>query len=269
MMPKVSIILPAYNCAKYLPDSVGSVLSQGFKDFELLIVDDGSTDETEEFVRKNFTDPRIVYIRQGHAGLSAARNNGLAHARGEFIAFLDADDLFLPDKLEKEFLVFEKKPAADIVYSSEKYFYEDDKDKLLDSPYEKLSGDLFFFLKRSNFIHVSTVMFKKSMFKGMEFDTALKSHEDWDFFLRLSAKGARFCYLPESLSLVRVRKTSMTAVNNVMNESRRIVGERARGLWKTIKSESPLRCLSCRARAMISGFPNADKFNRGSPFKKI
>lgn len=269
MTPKVSIILPAYNCVKYLPDSVSSVLSQDFMDFELLIIDDGSTDGTGEFIRKNFSDQRVIYIRQEHSGLPAARNNGLEHARGEFIAFLDADDILLPQKLKFQVEALEKNNSIDAVYTTEKYFFEDDKDRLVGSPHTKLSGDLFFFLKRSNFIHVSTVMLRRASLGGIEFDAALRSHEDWDFFLRFSAKGARFRYLPEPLSLVRVRKTSMTAVNPVMDESRGIVGGRARMLWKKIKKESPLRYLSCRIRAKMAGFPHARKFNMGSPFEEI
>lgn len=262
MAPKVSVILPAYNCARYLPDSVGSVLSQEFGDFELIIIDDGSSDGTGEFAKKNFADPRIVYARQEHSGLSAARNNGLRRARGEFVAFIDADDIFMPQKLMSQTVIFESKKGIDAVYTTEKYFFEDDKTRLIDSPYTKLSGDLFFFLKRSNFIHVSTVMLRRSSLAGIEFDASLKSHEDWDFFLKLSARGTRFHYLPEALSLVRVRRTSMTAASPVMDESRKVVGERAKELWKKIKTGSPVRYVSARLRAMICGFPSAKKFNR-------
>mgnify|MGYP001582419931 FL=1 len=248
---------------------MSSVLSQVYKDFELVIIDDGSNDGAEELVNKNFSDPRVVYIRQEHLGLSQARNNGIGRSSGELIAFLDADDIYLPDKLEKQVSMFEKMPAADLIYSSEKYFYEDDKDRFLDSPYEKLSGDIFVFLKRSNFIHVSTVMLKRAALNGLVFDTSLKSHEDWDFFLKLSAGGVKFYHLAEPLALIRVRRSSMTAVSPVMDSSRRIVGERAKAMWKEMKARSFLRYVSNRVRAGMIRFPTAPKFNKEPVHKEI
>src|SRR3989338_9159858 len=105
-MPKVSVILPTYNCARYLPDSISSVLSQTFQDFELLIIDDGSTDNTRDFIENNYKDPRVRYIRQEHSGLAGARNTGLVSSKGEYVTFLDADDLFLKEKIEKQIAVF-------------------------------------------------------------------------------------------------------------------------------------------------------------------
>jgi glycosyltransferase involved in cell wall biosynthesis len=266
-MPKVSVILPTYNCAEYLSDSVPSVLSQTFQDFELIVVDNGSTDGTEDFIRTRFTDPRIVYVKQAHSGLSAARNKGIEVSSGDYIAFLDADDLFLSRKLERQVSFFETHPGAGITYTREKYFFENDRDKQFESPHEKLSGDILFFLKRSNFIHVSTVMLKSGIAQRASFDPDLKSHEDWDFFLKLSAAGNRFYYIPEELTQIRVRKKSMTARDAVMDSSRRVVGERARIMWKGIGKG--LRYFSLRARAALLRFPNHPRFNRPSLFKDI
>lgn len=266
-MPKVSVILPTYNCREYLSDSVPSVLRQTFKDWELVIVDDGSTDGTEDLVRTRFADPRVNYVKQDHSGLSAARNKGIEVSGGEYIAFLDADDIFLDRKLEAQVSFLENHPKAGITYTGEKYFFENDRDKQFESPHEKLSGDLLFFLKRSNFIHVSTVMIKAGIARRAGFDPDLKSHEDWDYFLKLSAAGNRFWYIPESLTLVRVRKRSMTAKDAVMDSSRRIVGERAKILWKGISRG--IRYLALRARAAVLGFPNHPRFNRPSLFRNL
>jgi glycosyltransferase involved in cell wall biosynthesis len=276
-MPKVSIILPTYNCAKYLPESIPSALSQTFRDFELLIIDDGSTDNTKNVIDENYKDPRIRYIRQEHAGLAAARNNGLDHSTGEYIAFLDADDLFLKSKIEKQLLVFEKSKSAGVVYTGEKYFLEDDKDILFDSPHPKFSGDVLVFLKRSNFMPVTTIMIKREIIGDMRFDVSLKSHEDWDFLLKLSAKRIMFNYLPEPLTLIRARKSSMTIESDVMLESRVIVGERARKIWKGLKygknifSMDGCRSLSRYAalliRARLLDFPDAPRFNKPTLFK--
>ena len=106
MRVTVSIILPAYNRANHLPDAINSILMQSFRDFELIIVDDASTQDIESIVR-SIGDPRIRYIRRAvNGGASAARNTGLAEARGEFIAFHDSDDLWLPGKFERQLLQF-------------------------------------------------------------------------------------------------------------------------------------------------------------------
>src|ERR1041385_3866377 len=97
--PKVSVIIPTYNHAEYLPEAIQSVLEQTYPDFELLIVNDGSTDHTGEVVQQ-FTDPRIHYLEQENRGATAARNTGICASSGELIALLDADDLWHPEKLQ-------------------------------------------------------------------------------------------------------------------------------------------------------------------------
>ena len=275
-MSRVSVILPTYNCAGYIQDSLSSALSQTFDDLEVVIIDDGSSDDTEGLVSRSFRDNRIRYIKQGHLGLSAARNRGIDEARGELIAFIDADDIFLDNKIARQAQVFEKYKTARAAYSSEKYFYDGDRERLLESPHAKLSGDLLFFLKRSNFIHISTVMLRRAGLEGIRFDPALKSHEDWDFFLKLSASGAKFYYVPETLSLIRIRQKSMTAQSSVMDSSRAIVGGRAKKIWANLKNSSRptsqkglsilARYLSLKIRAKLLNFPNAPRFNRPSLF---
>ena len=98
--PKVDIIIPAYNQGHYLKECVESALAQTWKNIEVIIVDDGSTDNTAE-VGQSFDDPRVTYIYQENKGLSGARNAGLANSTGQFVSFLDSDDLFLPTKLSK------------------------------------------------------------------------------------------------------------------------------------------------------------------------
>ena len=113
--PPVSVIMPTYNCARYLPEAIGSVLAQTYRDFEIVVVDDGSTDNTQE-VLAGYGD-RIRAIRQPNQGRSAARNTGIMAARGEYIAFLDADDLWLPRKLERQMALFGERPELKWVYS--------------------------------------------------------------------------------------------------------------------------------------------------------
>lgn len=182
-MPRISVILPTFNCKQYLNDSITSVLNQTFTDLELIIIDDGSTDGTDETVRAFLKDPRINYIKKpAQKGLSSARNTGIASARGEFVAFLDADDIYLKGKLAKQvcFMVDDKRRR--ISYTNEIYFKDGSTDEFLSDRYH-FSGDVFFYLKRSNFIHISTVMARRDIFKENLFDEFLTSHEDWDFFL--------------------------------------------------------------------------------------
>lgn len=110
----VSIIMPAYNSAKYIGPAIQSVIDQTFTDWELFIVDDGSTDNTEEIVTSFLSDRRVQYVKQKNAGSSAARNHGLSLSQGKFIAFLDADDIWKPTKLEKQIEIFEKYPDVGV-----------------------------------------------------------------------------------------------------------------------------------------------------------
>jgi glycosyltransferase involved in cell wall biosynthesis len=109
-MSTVSVIIPAYNQAHYLSAAVHSVLTQTHDQLEVIVVDDGSTDRTRDVVER-ISDPRVRYVHQQNAGLSAARNTGIRHARGDFLSYLDSDDLFLPDKLRVLLGAFDQNPA--------------------------------------------------------------------------------------------------------------------------------------------------------------
>jgi glycosyltransferase involved in cell wall biosynthesis len=115
-MPKVSIVIPTYNAMKYLPTTVESVLHQTFTDFEVLIINDGSSDGVEEWV-SGLTDRRIRLISQANQGLPGARNTGITQAQGKYIAFLDADDLWEPTKLEKQVRCLDEQPEVGVVYT--------------------------------------------------------------------------------------------------------------------------------------------------------
>lgn len=115
-MKLVSVIIPVYNVEKFIAATVQSVLNQTYTNFELLIVDDGSPDKSIEICQQ-FTDPRIKIIRQPNRGVAAARNNGIRHAQGDYIAFLDADDIWMPEKLEKHVNHLENSPHVGVSYS--------------------------------------------------------------------------------------------------------------------------------------------------------
>lgn len=115
-MTKISVVIAAYNSMSYLPETLDSVLSQTFTDFEVLIIDDGSSDNIVAWASE-ITDPRVKLITQKNQGVAGARNTGIAHARGKYVAFLDADDLWAPTKLEKQIQCFESKPEVGLVYT--------------------------------------------------------------------------------------------------------------------------------------------------------
>jgi glycosyltransferase involved in cell wall biosynthesis len=115
--PEVSVILPTYNRAAYLPAAVESVLSQSFRSLELIVVDDGSTDETLHVI-KQFSDERLIYLRQENRGRSFARNRAIGQARGRFIAFLDSDDEYLPGKLKLQVAFMREHPDVGMLYTS-------------------------------------------------------------------------------------------------------------------------------------------------------
>src|SRR4030042_3503317 len=114
--PKISVVIPAYNHQKYVGEAIQSVLDQTFQDFELIIINDGSTDHTEAEILK-FKDERIRYYSQENRGLSAPLNRGIELARGEYFNFLPSDDAFFPDKLEAQLRIFEKNPSLGLVFA--------------------------------------------------------------------------------------------------------------------------------------------------------
>ncbi|MDD5454425.1 MAG: glycosyltransferase [Candidatus Ratteibacteria bacterium] len=209
--PLISVIIPAYNRAKFLEEAVKSVLAQTYKNWELIIVDDGSTDDTSEVVKK-FLDERIIYLHQDNKGASAARNKGILKAKGEYIAFLDSDDMWLPQKLQKQLEVFNKsrfKPG--VVYTGIQYMdYKGNLKKQRKLPAYR--GNIFKKLLRKNIAGIgSTMLVKKECFeKCGSFDENLPSRMDLDMILRIS-EHFTVDYVPEILALERIHEGRITA----------------------------------------------------------
>ena len=185
--PRVSVIIPTYNRAGLLRAAIDSVLAQTFSDLELLVVDDGSTDDTQAMMR-DFNDPRILYIRQENKGRSAARNVALARARGAYIAFLDSDDTYLPEKLALQVRYMDAHPDTGMVYTSAHCV--DTAGKPLARDYiASVSGhiyrDIAFF--RPVTITLPTVMVRRALLERTGgFDEAMHRFEDTDMWRRLS-----------------------------------------------------------------------------------
>ncbi len=203
-MPRVSVIIPTHNRAHLLNRAVQSVLDQTYQDFEIIITDDASTDNTEELV-KGFNDGRIQYYRhEKNQGGSAARNTSMKHASGEYFAFLDSDDEWFPDKLEKQLTAFEKgENKLGVVYTDFDY-----KSELAKTKY---SGNISQSILVVNFVGTtSTPLVKKECFdKTGFFDAALPCGQDWDMWIRL-AQHYEFYFIDEVLVRYYLQPASIT-----------------------------------------------------------
>ena len=209
--PKVSVILPTYNREPLLPRSIHSVLCQTFTDFELLIVDDGSTDNTAEVVA-GFVDPRVRYLRlEQNAGVSNARNTGIREARGELIAFQDSDDEWLPGKLARQVEFLHRTPDAALVFCS---LVRVDMTAPIArvKPGVRLPADYDSFLRellKVNFIWTQTWLVRTAVLRnGLSFNPVMRRGEDWDLALRIARKF-RVAHLPEALVLAHVTPGSL------------------------------------------------------------
>ncbi|MBI5143950.1 MAG: glycosyltransferase [Candidatus Omnitrophica bacterium] len=271
---KVSIIIPAYNAADYIGRALDSVLCQDHHPLEIVIVNDGSTDNLEDVLQRYLWDERIKYIAAENRGVSHAINSGLKSATGEYICFLHADDIFLPGKIKRQLSSMERASRSGVSYTDASYFLEGTS-RVVKSPYVHFSGDIFYFIKRNNFIHMSTVMLRRDLFEIAIFDESLACHEDWDFLLKLSAAGIRFQYVNKILSNISVHPKMLSSNTQVMDATRSEVGLRARRLWKAFKSDiSPFsakgisnlkRYAAFKIYALTIGFPNSAKFNIEAP----
>ncbi len=200
--PDVSVIIPTYNRATLLGRAVRSVLNQTYDDFEVIIVDDCSTDNTKNIV-KSLEDERITYIRHmKNRGAAAARNTGMTAAKGEYIAFQDSDDLWLREKLEKQMLAFEESTRKTGVVYSGFWRIENHRKTYIPSKWvPKKEGDIHRDLLQGNFVGGVTAVIRKACLEkvGM-FDERLSRLQDWELFMRLS-KSYLFKYVNEPLLL--------------------------------------------------------------------
>ena len=185
LIPAVSVIIPTYNRASFLKEAIASVRSQTFRDYELLVIDDGSTDRTSALLEE-YGDS-IIVIKQDNRGVSAARNTGLAHSRANLIALLDSDDLWLSDKLEYQVSFMKNHPELMICQTNETWFRNGQHLKQL-SKHLKRSGDLFAQSLELCAISPSAVMMRRALFEQVGiFDERMPACEDYDLWLRVTA----------------------------------------------------------------------------------
>ena len=222
MTPKVSIIIPTYNREKFLTRALNSILIQTFKNFELIVIDDASTDNTEK-VLKNFQkkDKRIKYFRNSqNKGPSESRNIGIRMAKGKYIAFLDSDDEWLPQKLEKQLKFIENKNAKVVTcwayvndkIRKKKYFYK--------VPYYK--NPISKILKKNYILSgpSSVILERKVIDKVGFFDSLIRYGEDWDYWIRIIKAGYNFFVVKEPLLKYYLWEGSATITVNFSKKAK-------------------------------------------------
>jgi glycosyltransferase involved in cell wall biosynthesis len=209
----VSVIIPTYNRAAYIEEAIRSVLAQTYPSVEIIVADDGSTDNTQQVVA-GFGDA-VTYVSLPHRGQPAAtRNGGLRVARGEFVAFLDSDDLFFPGKLATQVAAFEAHPEAGLVYSNA-YFFRDDPSEPTVHALDGLprpSGDAFPDLLRGNFLAPQAVLMRRACLDEVgvfDEDPEFFAVEDYDLFMRVSAKFT-VVYVPGDVAAMRRHSQSIS-----------------------------------------------------------
>lgn len=214
----VSVVIPVYNGEKYIKAAINSVLKQTYSEIEIIAVDDGSLDNTME-IAKSFS--QIRYYRQENKGVSASRNFGMSVARGDYIAFLDADDLYTPDKIEKQVNLLENNADIDVVYNDGTIV--DDNLKVigtLKSEYvlENQADFLACLLFRQLVpVPASIMIRKKCMEDGILYNETYSNAEDYDFIIRL-AERYKFGYIPEPLYIYRRHENNLTNAHGIQQK---------------------------------------------------
>jgi len=206
MTPRVSVVIATYNYSRFLAESIESVLAQTFSDFELIVVDDGSTDETPALVRRWHADSRFSYVRKEHQGAAAAYNTGLTRATGEYAALQAADDVWLPEKLVRQVAALDANPAIGLVYSDTTIVDADGAPQRRHfSPGGRVPhvGRVMPTLLFDNFVPASSVVVRQNVLRvvGLHEET-LEVCEDWDLWLRIAARY-EFGYVDAALVCTR------------------------------------------------------------------
>lgn len=214
-VPEVSIVITCYNYGHFVAACLDSVFAQTFADFEIILVDDGSTDDTEARVRPYLSDSRLRYIRQENGGQANAKNRGIRESRGRFVAFLDADDQWEPDKLQRQLPLFDD-DSVGVVYSRARYVDEHGHD--LHIEVEQLgeylvpqSGRVVEQLLFDNFVPFSSSVVRRQLL-GDGFDESIRMAIDWKLWLYLAMEH-RFAFCDEKLLVYRMGHSGQMSRN--------------------------------------------------------
>lgn len=214
-MPKVSVVITCYNYGKYVSGCLDSVLGQTFQDFEIIVVNDGSTDDTDKIIINYLDNPKIKYIRQENKGQACAKNVGIKNSSGEYIAFLDADDKWVNTKLDEQLPLFNN-PRVGVIYSNARYIDEGGKEihfRLEPFYLKPRAGMVTNWLLFDNFIPFSSSVVRRSCFDRVGiFDESIKMGIDWDLWLRISVDYL-FMHVDKPLLIYRLGHSGQMSKN--------------------------------------------------------
>jgi glycosyltransferase involved in cell wall biosynthesis len=225
--PTISVVIPTYNATATVLETIASVQAQTYQNIEILVINDGSTDDLLSCLAPTITDARVQIHSYPNGGLPVARNRGIARSTGEYIAFIDADDLWTPDKLARQLQALEANPRAGLAYSWT-YFMEADGQRYHTDRPIWFEGDVLKDLLLWNFLcHGSNPLVRRSVIEAVgEFDPSLPSAEDWDYWLRIAAQW-EFALVPEPQIYYRQSAGAMSAKVEVMEQAQLEVLDRA------------------------------------------
>ena len=252
--PVVSIIVPAYNTAPFIAETLDSALAQTFRDYEIIVVNDGSPDTAElECALAPYRD-RIVYIAQENRGLSGARNTAIRAARGRWLALLDSDDVWMPDYLAVQMEVLERDPTIDVLYPNALVFGDDPhagREYMEICPSEGAVTFDSLVAQRCN-VFICATMRRETVERVGMFDETLRSIEDFDLWLRIVKAGGRIAYHRRVLARYRKRRGSLSANPASMYEKALVVFDKAaRTLALDDAERATLHETTTRFRALL------------------
>lgn len=221
----ISVIIPAYNSEKTIVETINSVLQQSYTNFELIVINDGSSDRTLELLQ-TIQDSRIKIFSYPNGGVSRARNRGIAKATGEYISFLDADDRWTPDKLKLQWTTLQQFPQAALAYSW--VYFESESQLSYADKSSYFTGNVYPELLIKNFLHTaSNPLIRRDIIDSLGvFDPELKTCEDWEFYLRIAAQK-EFILVPKVQIIYRQSTTSLTSNIQQIARDHQLVIERA------------------------------------------
>ncbi len=252
--PLISVIIPCYNHGHFLQKAFDSIYSQHYSNVEIIVVDDGSTDNTKEATEKN---PGVKYIYQNNQGLSAARNTGIKNSKGSLLIFLDADDWLLPQAINTNLGFLKEYPVSAFVSGGYKLVFTD-SGKTTDTVYE-VSTDHYLHFLESNYIGMhAAVMYQRWIFDEFDFDETLRSCEDYDLYLRISKKYPVFHHT-KIIAAYRMHGANMSSNIPMMLE----------GVLKVLKNQGSTLTNAAEKKAYVKGRFNWKEYYCEELYEKL
>jgi glycosyltransferase involved in cell wall biosynthesis len=243
-MPRVSVIMPSYNTATLIAESLDSVFAQDYKDFEVIVINDGSPDTPElERVLEPYRE-RIVYLKQENRRACGARNNGISHARGEYVAFLDSDDSWMPTYLRTQMGHLERNPSLDMIYCDCLIYggvAQSGKTFMQTCPSQGPVNFESLLLEKCQVPISGTIVRRQPLIAAGGFDESLAMCDDYEMWLRLAHRRIRIAYHPSVLARLRVgRPNSLSASNVRMLGALLTILSKVKADWNLSKEQDAL-----------------------------